>query len=270
MKQILQKTREYIKLNVLRPLLLNFGFWMSKYSTISNDAVLDKSTFQFSEILENNYAEIKKELESILAFHSLLPNLQDIQQEQKILTSDSHWKTFFLFGFGKKAILNCNSCPVTTSVLEQIPGLETAFFSILLPHKHINAHKGIFKGFIRGHLGLVIPNEAGKCSLRVDQQILHWQEGKVIVFDDTYEHEVWNDTNEIRVVLLVDIIRPFKSPFDRINKRIIRLIGNSSYVQEAFQKNREWEAQFHSRKLVKNYKKEMKREHIYTVGANKN
>lgn len=248
MKTTLLKIRESIKFNLFRPLILNFGFWMSKYSLISNQPVLDNGNFDFVKLLELNYAAIKKELESILAFHQSLPNLQDIQNEQKILNRDDHWKTFFLFGFGKKAELNCQSCPVTTSVLEQIPGMETALFSILSPKKHINAHKGIFKGFIRGHLGLIIPNQAEQCSIRVDDQILHWQEGKVIIFDDTYEHEVWNNTNELRAVLLIDIIRPFKFPFSKINKGIIRLIGNSSYVQEAFQKNKDWEKQFHSRK----------------------
>jgi aspartyl/asparaginyl beta-hydroxylase (cupin superfamily) len=269
MKLITYKIREYLKYNILRPLLLNFGFWISKYSLVSNEPVLDSSKFEFSEILENNYAEIRKEMESILAFHSLLPNLQDIQQEQRILTCDNNWKTFFLFGFGKKAILNCASCPATTSILEQIPGLETAFFSILLPHKHIDAHKGIFKGFIRGHLGLVVPKKAGKCYLRVDNQILHWQERKVIVFDDTYEHEVWNNSNEIRVVLLVDIIRPLKFPFAYINKGIIRLIGNSSYVQEAFQKNKEWEVQFHSNRTITNYRQK-KPQQQFRVEKNSN
>ena len=250
MKPILYKIREYLKLKIFRPLLLNFGSWMSKYSVISNDPILDNSAFKSADLLEKNYAGIKKELEEIMKFHPMLPNLQDIQQEQKIVNQDNNWKTFFLFGFSKKATLNCASCPFTTAVLEQIPDLETAFFSILSPHKHINAHRGIFKGFIRGHLGLIIPKEREKCSIRVDDQILHWQEGKVIIFDDTYEHEVWNDTDEIRVVLLIDIIRPFKFPFADFNKRIIKLIGNSSYVQEAFQKNKEWEAQFHLKKIA--------------------
>lgn len=70
-----------------------------------------------------------------------------------------------------------------------------------------------------------------------------WQGGG---FDDTYEHEVWNNTGELRVVLLLDVIRPFKSPLSWINNTIINLIGNSSYVKEAMKNHEKWENKFYT------------------------
>lgn len=219
---------------------------MGKYSTVGDHPVFDNKQFNWTTLLEDNWSAIRKELESILSFHQELPNLQDIQQEQNILNQDNKWKTFFLYGFGIKATMNCQSCPVTTSLLEQIPGMKTAFFSVLSPYKHIPAHKGIFKGLIRSHLGLIIPGKPGDCVMRIENEKIYWQEGKAIVFDDTYEHEVWNNSGEVRVVLLLDVIRPFKSPLTLINNKIIDLIGNSSYVKEAMQNHKKWEDNFYT------------------------
>lgn len=242
----MHKAREFIKFNLFRPMLTGIGSRMGKYSIVGDQPVFDNSKFKWTELLENNWTLIRKELEGVLVFHHLLPSLQDIQQEQKILNNDNNWKTFFLFGFGNKATLNCNACPVTTSILQQIPGMKSAFFSILSPHKHIPAHKGIFKGIIRSHLGLIIPGEPGECVMRIEKEYINWQQGKVVVFDDTYEHEVWNNTSETRVVLLVDVIRPYKFPLSFINNAIIKIIGNSSYASEATKNHRLWESRFYT------------------------
>jgi beta-hydroxylase len=62
---------------------------------------------------------------------------------------------------GEKAEVNCGRCPVTMEVLERIPGMTTAFFSILAPGQRIPAHRGVFKGFVRCHLALRFPKEIG-------------------------------------------------------------------------------------------------------------
>jgi beta-hydroxylase len=232
-------------------MLLKTGAWMGKYSTVGDHPVFNNNQFNWTRQLEDNWIDIRKEVERILQFHQRLPNIQDIQEEQKKLNQDNNWKTFFLFGFGIKATSNCLSCPVTTSLLEQIPDLKTAFFSVLSPHKHIPAHKGIFKGLIRSHLGLIIPGERGDCVMRIENEKISWEEGRVVVFDDTYDHEVWNNTAEIRVVLLIDVVRPFTSPLSFINKKIIDLIGNSSYVTEALQNHRKWENDFYANAEIK-------------------
>jgi len=240
------KAGHFIKFRILRPLLLKTGSWMGKYSTTGDKPVFDNSGFAWTRLLENNWSTIRKELEAILSQHASFPSLQEIQKEQTILNHDQNWKTYFLYGFGQRAELNCRQCPQTTALLEQIPDMTTAFFSILLPGKHIPAHKGVFKGFIRSHLGLIIPGKKGDCYMRIEQQKICWEEGKVYVFDDTREHEVWNNTDEVRVVHLLDVIRPYKGLLAYINKRIIRLMTKSAFVQNALHNYKDWETRFYS------------------------
>jgi len=236
----------FIKFKILRPLLLKIGTWMGKYSSVGDTPVFDNKDFAWTKLLEENWLAIRKELESILSNHQQFPSLQDIQKEQIVLNQDNNWKTFFLYGFGNKANKNCKACPITTSLLEKIPGMKTAFFSILSPGKHIPAHKGVFKGLIRSHLGLIIPGKKGECLMRIDDQKIFWEEGKAVVFDDTYEHEVWNSSNQVRVVLLIDIVRPFKSPLATINKVIINIISQSFFVKNVQKSYQEWEDKYYA------------------------
>jgi len=85
-----------------------------------------------------------------------------------------------------------------------------------------------------------------KKELIAQNEKINWQEGKVVVFDDTFEHEVWNNTGETRVVLLIDVIRPFNFPLSFINSAIVNLIGNSSYVREAMKNHELWETNFYT------------------------
>lgn len=240
------KPGEFIKFRIFRPLLLKIGAWMGKYSPVGDLPVFDNKDFEWTTLLEENWLTIRKELEGILANHQQFPSLQDIQKEQIVLNQDNNWKTYFLFGFGLKAVKNCEACPVTASLLEKIPDMKTAFFSILYPGKHIPAHKGVFKGLIRSHLGLIIPGKKGDCLMRIDNQKILWEEGKAVVFDDTYEHEVWNNSNQVRVVLLIDIIRPFKTPLAAINKGIINIISKSFFVKYAQKNYQEWEDKYYA------------------------
>lgn len=238
--------REWIKFNVFRPLLLGTCKLIGPFSPVGNHPVFDNSSFSWPALLEANWPAIRKELDEVMRYSEALPNIQDIQQEQNVITTDNKWKTFFLYGFGTRSEQNCAKCPETAKVLEQIPGLLTAFFSILHPKKHIPAHNGLFKGIIRTHLALIIPNnnQNGECRMQINGKDYYWKEGKVLVFDDTYLHEVWNDSDSIRVVLLIDTIRPFKGFLDKINKGIINLITGSSHVKEAVSNHKEWEAKF--------------------------
>jgi len=240
------KPGEFIKFRIFRPLLLKIGAWMGKYSPVGDLPVFDNKDFEWTTLLEENWLTIRKELEGILANHQQFPSLQDIQKEQIVLNQDNNWKTYFLFGFGLKAGKNCEACPVTASLLEKIPDMKTAFFSILSPGKHIPAHKGVFKGLIRSHLGLIIPGKKGDCLMRIDNQKIFWEEGKTVVFDDTYEHEVWNNSNQVRVVLLIDIVRPFKTPLAAINRGIINIISKSFFVKNAQKNYQEWEDKYYA------------------------
>ena len=119
--------------------------------------------------------------------------------------------------------------------------MKTAFFSILLPGKRIPEHRGPYKGVVRYHLGLRIPQPAEKCGIRVGEDIRHWQEGKSLIFDDTFPHAAWNDTDDIRVVLFLDIVRPLRFPWSAINHAIIQLVAWSPFVQAGKKRLDAWE-----------------------------
>lgn len=214
---------------------------MVRYSPHGDVLFFDTDEFPWTKTLENNWEEIRNELDAVLENRSALPNFQDISEDQTSITDDDQWKTFFLYGFGHKAESNCARCPKTTKLVEQIPGMKTAFFSILAPGKHIPAHRGPYKGVMRYHLGLKVPQQAENCRIRVGDEYRHWKEGKGIMFDDTHQHEVWNDTDEERVVLFLDIVRPFDPPVGAINRGLIKLISMSPFVTKAKENQEQWE-----------------------------
>lgn len=217
---------------------------MEKYSNVPTTPFLDSSQFAWTKRLEDNWEIIQSELNAILENKQVIPNFQDISEDQKSITNDDKWKTYFFYGFGYKAEENCARCPETTKLIESVPNMTTAFFSILEPGKHIPAHRGVYKGFLRYHLGLLIPEPKEQCRIRVANTIAHWEAGKSMMFDDTYDHEVWNDTDGLRAILFMDVIRPMSFPASAINKTIISLIKHTGYIQDAKNNQEAWEQKF--------------------------
>jgi ornithine lipid ester-linked acyl 2-hydroxylase len=215
-----------------------------EYSLIGESIFFDKSHFPWADMLEANWRVIRQELDAVMAHTEALPNFQDISPRQHRIANDDRWKTFFFYGFGFKAQQNCDRCPETTRLLEKIPRLKVAFFSILAPGKHIPEHRGKHKGIIRYHLALKVPEPKEACRIRVADQIAYWEAGKSLIFDDTYYHEVWNDTDDYRVVLFLDIARPLRFPLSLVNWVVNRGIALSPIVQVAKGNHESWEKQF--------------------------
>ena len=136
---------------------------------------------------------------------------------------------------------NCDLCPETTRIIESIPGMLTGFFSVLAPGKHIPPHRGPYKGILRCHLALKVPEPTDRCWIEVGDQKANWQEGVCLVFDDTYKHRVENNTDGTRVVLFLDIIRPMRFPGSWLNRFVIRLIRMSPFIQDAIKNQKAWE-----------------------------
>lgn len=210
-------------------------------STVGNTPFFDPRMFPWAPKLEANWETVRKELDQVLRNQDRIPNFQDISKDQKNLTQDDRWKTFFLYGYGYKMEGNCALCPETTKLVESVPGMYTAFFSVLAPGKHIPPHRGPYNGLLRAHLGLIVPEPKEKCRIQVGDQTQHWETGKCMVFDDTYRHQVWNDTDGTRVVLFLDIKRPLAWPGSLLNRIILQLIRWSPYIQDARRNHRAWE-----------------------------
>ncbi|MBP5975410.1 aspartyl/asparaginyl beta-hydroxylase domain-containing protein [Brasilonema sp. CT11] len=92
--------------------------------------------------------------------------------------------------------------------------MTTATFSCLAPGTHIAPHKGYINTVLRCYLGLIVPDD---CEIRVEHETKTWEEGKCLVFDDTFEHEVWNRSNTSRIILLIDFKKSnfFKNPVNQ-------------------------------------------------------
>ncbi len=155
--------------------------------------------YPFTKSLNENWKQIKKEYED------LTPN-STIPWPEKDLY-DKGWDVFGLYHFGKKIQENCNKCPITTKIVEAIPGMSMAGYSILRPGTHIKPHVG-YPGYsntvLRCHLGLIIPEG---CKMRVASKMYTWEEGISLVFDDSIEHEVWHNGTTSRIILLIDFKR---------------------------------------------------------------
>ncbi len=221
--------------------------FIGKRSLVGDETFFENDLYPWIAEIEANWTTIRDELERVLEDREALPNFQDISKDQIEITDDDHWKTFFLYGYGFQAKLGVEMCPKTAELMRGIPGMTTAMFSILSPRKHILDHRGPYKGVLRYHLGLIVPEDAESCRIRVGQDFRHWQEGKSIVFDDTFNHEVWNDTDETRVVLFVDVLRPLPSPESTINRAIVKAIGYSPFVLDAKRNQEAWERRYRAR-----------------------
>lgn len=162
---------------------------------------LPAENYPFVRILEDNWQAILQEYKQVASEPEM-----HAWPEGKLY--DGRWDTFGLYGFGMKQHENCKRCPITTKVVESLPGMVMAGFSRLAPGTHIKPHVG-YGGWaqyvLRCHLGLIVPEG---CEMRVGPETRTWKEGKVTVFCDATEHEVWNRGDKERVVLLLDVRNP--------------------------------------------------------------
>ncbi|HUB72444.1 MAG TPA: aspartyl/asparaginyl beta-hydroxylase domain-containing protein [Solirubrobacteraceae bacterium] len=218
--------------------------FIGKRSLVGDHTFFPLESFPWVARVEESWEVIRAEAERLLEVQDQLANFQDISKDQIEITDDDRWKTFFLYGYGFEAKLGVEMCPRTAALMREIPGMKTAMISILSPRKHILDHRGPYKGVLRYHLGLIVPHDAPSCRIRVGDDIRHWEEGQSMVFDDTFNHEVWNDTDETRVVLFVDVMRPLPFPEAAINEAIVKAIGHSPFVLDAKRNQEAWERRF--------------------------
>jgi aspartyl/asparaginyl beta-hydroxylase (cupin superfamily) len=135
------------------------------------------------------------------------------------LNHSRRWSSFFLWRDGVRQEGACAACPETSALLRGLPMLEqpgfapTALFSVLEPHTRIPPHSGSANTRLLVHLPLVLP---GPARFRVGNVTRPWRMGEAWVFDDTIEHEAWNDADAPRAILIFDIWNPLLSAAERV------------------------------------------------------
>jgi aspartyl/asparaginyl beta-hydroxylase (cupin superfamily) len=216
-----------------------------RYSNVGNPSVYENAVFPWVAAIESEWRAIRKELETVLKRKDELPDFHDIAADVASISNETGWKTFLLTAYGVKSDQNIALCPQTWRVTQNIPGLKTVMFSIFEPSKHLPAHRGPYNGLLRLHLGLIVPEPCDQVAIRVGDRICHWEEGRALIFDDAYEHEAWNKTDKVRVVLFVDFVKPLRFPANIVNWLILNIAVFTPFVQEGHEKHRQWERSFH-------------------------
>lgn len=161
---------------------------------------LDPYEFPFAATLEANWQTIRAEMAALE--QDRFTNWQGTYYKV-----EGKWTLFGFFLPGLRWEENCARCPETTRILDAIPGATMAGFSRLLARSHISPHHGECGAVLRMHLALTVPPG---CRFRVGQETTAWCEGKTLLFDDTMQHEAFNDSDLDRTVLIVDFYRPWR------------------------------------------------------------
>lgn len=216
-------------------------------SRVGDPDIFEDNVFAWTQPLEENWEIIRDEMQAILRHREAVPPLRDISPDHQKVAGDGRWRSFFLWGYGLKSDENTARCPQTSALLEQIPGLKTALFSILAPGAVIPRHRGVTKALVVCHLGLQVPKARKACRLWLNGKIIHWEEGKSFVFDDTYHHDVRNDTDEERVVLLLQVERPLRQPGRALARAFLGAIRISPFITDAKKQLGKWEEKFRAR-----------------------
>lgn len=213
----------------------------ARYSLIPNEPVLDASLFDWTAEIAQHWEDIRDEALAIYQHVDAIPPLRRISPDHRRIAQDDRWRSFFLIGYGNEAPQNLARAPRTARMIRSIPNLNSAFFSILAPGAHIARHRGVSKSFFTAHLGLSVPADVQACRMSVADRSVGWADGKWTIFDDTYEHEVWNDTDEPRIILLCQVGRPLRAPGSWMARAFDFYIRRSPFVAEAKRELGQWE-----------------------------
>lgn len=216
---------------------------LRKRSAEGADPFFDSRRFAWTEALERSHSIIRTEIERLLAQPEALPALHEISVEQKPLGDDNRWKALFFLASGHHFPKSMALCPNTARAILSIPGVHTAFFSVLMPGRTIPLHRGPFCGCIRAHLGVMVP-EPENCGIYVHSQEAQWQEGRTLLLDDSYMHMAWNRGSRPRVVLVVDVVREMPWPWRVINVAVLGMIARGHPLAGLIGRYSEWERAF--------------------------
>lgn len=183
---------------------------------------LERSLFPWIESFERQTPHIREELLRLLpsgAGRERVFSSEEIERQNLRGTDVAPtWNGYYFYRHGERREDNCSACPQTAQALDMLPlsrvrghGPEV-LFSVFTPGTHLLPHRGVTNTRLVAHLPLIIPPD---CALNVGGELHRWQEGRVVVFDDTYEHEAWNRSDRIRVVLIFDLWNPHLTEVER-------------------------------------------------------
>jgi aspartate beta-hydroxylase len=166
--------------------------------------------------LEAATPAIRAELEAVLAAGGAFAPYVESRSDRPFddghgMRDNADWSAFYLWREGEPVAENAARCPATLKALEGLPlcriegRTPSILFSRLAAGARIPPHNGFINTRLIGHLPLIVP---GRCGFRVGNEVREWREGEAWLFDDTIQHEAWNDSDQDRIILIFDIWRP--------------------------------------------------------------
>lgn len=221
-------------LPILDHLLMRFAV-TEEYQIFPNDL------FPWTSYLGENWSVIRDEAQALLRNPSAMPSVRELSADHEKIAVDDKWRSFFFWGYGLRAERNCARCPETARVLERIPNLLSALYSVTLAGAHIPRHTGPTKAILTLHMGLILPRDREACRMQIGDHQVVWHEGRVVIFDDMYPHEVWNDTSDDRVILMLHLKRPLRFPGSILRDLLFAALRASPFVRDGLRNLDRWE-----------------------------
>ena len=197
---------------------------------IVGDAVLPQRDFPAGAAFANAWLPIRAEALVVAQGLRAVPRFHEIMPEQASISAHDgrDWRMYILKAYGVEQPARMAACPRLAAIVRAHPEVLSASFSFLGPHKHIPPHRGPLRGIIRFYMVLAMPlrqDGTPAAVLKVDGVEHRLREGEFLLWDDTFEHEAWNESGELRIVLSLDVWRP-AMPADMVllSRALIRLV----------------------------------------------
>ncbi len=168
----------------------------------SGPAFFNAEQFDWANELDINAVLIKNELQKYIQDKNFVPYFNTPMVKGK-----NSWKTISLKWWDIEVYKNQSYFPGTTALIKKFPQIVSASFNLLESNSKIQAHSGDTNAIYRCHLGLIIPSGLPDCGFRVKDESRAWENGKWLIFLDANNHEAWNDTNQDRYILSIDVMR---------------------------------------------------------------
>lgn len=212
---------------------------------------LDKDAyFPMNRVFEepDNFKALKEEVEKILEKtgdgDSLTMTSDTFSGQNKYIGSDIRrengktkaWRVINIKAGDEYSAAAHKYFPSLVRILKGCPQIGTCVVSVLQDGVHIPIHVGYYKGIMRYMIPVVVPKDRENVFLCVNELKYCWTEGVGVLWDDTYPHKVYNNTDEIRVVIYMDVVRPLRWGLNALNRFILMLACNSKIVKDEIKK----------------------------------
>ena len=215
---------------------------VARSSKVGDAPLYDPAIFPWIAALERQWPAIRAELQAVLDHEAAIPPLADISPDHRRIAPPGKWKSFFLHGYGYRLEENLRRCPATAAAVARDSRPQQR---LLLDPRARRAHPAPSRRHQGDPHRPSRPRRAARgasaAGCRSRTEIVHWREGQTLVFDDTFHHEVWNDTDEWRAVLLIQFRRPVGLLGKLAGGLFLFGVKRSRFVQDARAELGRWE-----------------------------